>query len=100
MAGIGAERPWVSRLIGMVVVIAFLVMISVYALEKENSDQKVTEVDEPHYVMRLSNSKGQHGPVGHYHVWPVSHSNSDFSYICWFIRFFKCFLLDCFTLLI
>lgn len=72
MAGTAAES-WGSRLTGMVVIIAFLVMAaSVYALEKENLDQKVTEGDETHYVMRLSNSQGQPGRVGHYHVWPVS----------------------------
>ncbi|KAG6669335.1 hypothetical protein I3843_01G228900 [Carya illinoinensis] len=70
MAGTAAES-WGSRLTGMVVIIAFLVMAaSVYALEKENLDQKVTEGDETHYVMRLSNSQGQPGRVGHYHVWP------------------------------
>lgn len=74
MAGIGSGW-WRSRLIGMVV-IAFLVMASMYVVTKESSEHKVssykvTEEVETHFVMKVSDSPGHHSPA---HVWPVSPS--------------------------
>ncbi|KAB1218563.1 hypothetical protein CJ030_MR3G026443 [Morella rubra] len=74
MAGIGSER-WGSKLIG-IIVIAFLVMASMYVVAKGSFEQKAssyqaTEQVELHHVSKSSNSQGQLGRVGHVHVWPL-----------------------------
>jgi hypothetical protein len=68
MARIGYER-WGSRLVGTVV-IAFLFMASVHVSARQGaSSNKVTEeVEQPHYVMKVSKPAA---PRGHVHVWPV-----------------------------
>ncbi|XP_075664118.1 sulfite exporter TauE/SafE family protein 3-like isoform X2 [Castanea sativa] len=73
MAGIGSEW-WRSRLIGMVV-IALLVMASIYVVTKDSSEHKVssykvTEEVETHLIMKLSDSPGHHNRSLHAHVWP------------------------------
>ncbi|XP_065638177.1 sulfite exporter TauE/SafE family protein 3 isoform X3 [Quercus suber] len=74
MAGIGSEW-WRSRLVGMVV-IALLVMASMYVVTKESSEHKVstykvTEEVETHFVMKVSDSPGNnHNRSSPAHVWP------------------------------
>lgn len=79
MAGIGSEG-WRSRLFGMVV-IALLVMASMYVVTKESSEHKVssykvTEEVETHFVMKVSDSPGYNNRSSraYVHVWPVSPS--------------------------
>ncbi|KAK7839674.1 sulfite exporter taue/safe family protein 3 [Quercus suber] len=75
MAGIGSEW-WRSRLVGMVV-IALLVMASMYVVTKESSEHKVstykvTEEVETHFVMKVSDSPGNnHNRSSPAHVWPL-----------------------------
>ncbi|KAK4590662.1 hypothetical protein RGQ29_021003 [Quercus rubra] len=75
MAGIGSEG-WRSRLFGMVV-IALLVMASMYVVTKESSEHKVssykvTEEVETHFVMKVSDSPGYNNRSSraYVHVWP------------------------------
>ncbi|KAE7997448.1 hypothetical protein FH972_002086 [Carpinus fangiana] len=67
MARIGYER-WGSRLVGTVV-IAFLFMASVHvsARQRASSNKVTEEVEQPHYVMKVSKPAA---PWGHKHVWP------------------------------